>query len=169
MVSLRLTDIAALVDRGLTAHIETARPPKADPKDATVARLEADGSLFHEVFPVLRRDATMTCTLLGDDRRCRAYPDWPLSCARYPYALDALSGRVFLAEGCRSHRRIHLDDAPDAARRLIDAAIAGYNQRIKDVLLLHMELDALHALGLTRFLRLPKRLERKLRQPSRPR
>jgi Fe-S-cluster containining protein len=150
VVSLRLADIAALVDAGLERHVVHERPD-AD-GDASWARQEADWSVFHRMFPVLQRDVTGTCALLTEDRMCGAYPAWPLSCARYPYALDVLNSRVFLAKGCESHRLMSADDAPDAVRRLVDAAVRGYNERLRDVILLHVALDELQELDLLRFL-----------------
>jgi hypothetical protein len=150
VVSLRLSDVAALVDAGLERHVVHDRPEQVD--DPSWARLEADWSVFHRMFPVLQRDTTGTCALLTEERTCGAWPAWPLSCARYPYSLDVLNSRVFLAKGCQSHRQISIDDAPDSVRVLVDAAVRGYNERVRDVILLHIALDELHELDLLRFL-----------------
>lgn len=160
VVSLRLTDVAALKDAGLERYMTHERPLLDDDRK-TWARLEADWSVFHRAFPVLQRDATGTCALLTEDRMCGAYPAWPLSCARYPYALDVLHGRVFLAKGCDSHRSLSLDDAPDTIRRLVDNAVHAYNERVKDVILLHIALEELHQLGLVQHLKLEGRLKKR--------
>lgn len=162
VVSLRLCDIAALCDRGLEGYIAKERP-SSTVADPTWARWEADVSVFHRAFPVLRRDKTGTCALLTPDRQCGAWPGWPLSCARYPYALDALRGRVFLAQGCRSHRLVSLDDAPGSVRRLVENAVRAYNERVKDIILLHLALPELHALGLVDHLALEGKLARQWR------
>lgn len=162
VVSLRLSDIARLMDAGLDAYID--RRPRLPLASSSWAGREVQWSVFHDWFPVLRRDATGTCTLLREDRSCGAWPSWPLSCARYPYALDALRHRVFLAKGCGSHRLMNVDDAPDKIRQLVDAAVRGYNERIRDVVLLHVALKELHALGLTRHLRLRGHLARRLQR-----
>lgn len=160
VVSLRLSDIAALEDAGLSGAITHERP-QLDDDDKSWARRESEWSVFHRAFPVLRRDATGTCALLTEDRQCGAYPSWPLSCARYPYAFDALHNRVFLAKGCGSHRELSLDDAPGTVRRLVDNAVRAYNERVKDVILLHVALAELDDLGLLRHLRLEGKLARK--------
>lgn len=160
VVSLRLTDIAALVDAGLERAMTHERPDR-EPDDKSWARLEADWSVFHRAFPVLKRDVTGTCSLLTESRTCGAYPSWPLSCARYPYAFDALNNRVFLAKGCESHREVSLDDAPGGVRRLVDNAVRAYNERVKDVILLHVALEEIHGLGLIEHLRLEGRLARR--------
>lgn len=153
IVSLRLSDIAALRDKGLDRHI-IARDVTLDEDSATWARAEAEWSVFHQMFPVLQRDVTGTCALLTEERLCSAYPSWPWSCARYPYALDLLNDRVFLAGGCGSHREMTLDDAPGSVRRLVDAAVRGYNERVRDVILLGVAMEELHELGLLAHLRL---------------
>ncbi|MFZ9886348.1 MAG: hypothetical protein ACO3JL_02495 [Myxococcota bacterium] len=158
IVSLRLSDIAALCDRGLEGYIAKERPASTKPAP-TWARWEADVSVFHRVFPVLRRDGTGTCALLTEDRHCGAWPGWPLSCARYPYALDALRGRVFLAKGCRSHRLVTIDDVPGSVRSLVENTVRAYNERVKDIILLHLALPELHELGFLDHLSLEGRLE----------
>lgn len=147
VVSLRFSDMAALHDRGLAHHIARARP-EVEPQRATWARLEAEWSVFHRMFPALQRDVTGTCALLTEERTCGAWPAWPWSCARYPYALDLLNERVFLAKGCGSHRQMSLDDVPGSVRRLVDAAVRGYNERVRDVILLGVAMEELHQLGL---------------------
>lgn len=159
VVSLRLRDIAALVDAGLEEHITFDRPDA--PGDRSWAALEASWSVFHRTFPVLRRDETGTCALLTDERTCGAWPSWPLSCARYPYAIDVLGRRIFLAKGCGEHRFVTLEDPPGRVRDLVDAAVKSYNERVKDIILLHVALDELCDLGLARFLCLDGRLGRK--------
>lgn len=165
IVSLRLTDIAALVDAGLESAMTHERPAgereAASQKQKSWARLEADWSLFHRAFPVLKRDVTGTCSLLTAQRTCGAYPSWPLSCARYPYAFDVLNNRVFLAKGCDSHRELTLDDVPGSVRRLVDNSVRAYNERVKDVILLHVALEELAALGLVKHLQLEGRLARR--------
>ncbi len=160
IVSLRFTDIAALKDAGLEGAMTHERPD-VERDDKSWARLEADWSVFHRAFPVLRRDGTGTCSLLNEDRQCGAYPSWPLSCARYPYAFDALNNRVFLAKGCQSHRQMTLDDVPGSVRLLVDNAVRAYNERVKDVILLHIAPLELHELGLLQHLQLEGRLARR--------
>ncbi len=160
VVSLRLRDIAALVDAGLERHIapsSAVRPALApstrrERKAVTWARQEADGSVFHQVFPVLARDDTGTCSLLTEDRLCGAYPHWPLSCARYPYALDLRLGVVFYARSCGSYHEVPAVDAPVHVRALLRAVVDAYNERVKDAVLLHVARPELEALGLLRFL-----------------
>ena len=166
LVSLRLADVARLVDAGLEAFIA---PRSADPSLAAEARSRAkpsfarrrlEASVFADMFPVLSRDDTLTCRLLNEDRLCGAHPSWPVSCQRYPYAFDAEHDVVFLAEGCRSHRLISIDDAPDSVARLVNAAVDAYNQRVKDIVLLHVALREVWELGLLRYLELDGALAR---------
>lgn len=146
VVSLRLRDIAALLDRGRADVIGWDRPPS--PKQARWARQEADGSVFHRAFPVLKRDETGTCVMLDDQRMCGLFPSWPLSCARYPYALDLQAGVIFYAKSCTSTKLADVGDAPLHVRRLVNAVVDAYNARIQDIVLLATARPELQALGL---------------------
>lgn len=159
VVSLRLTDIARLIDAGLENHITFRRPLPLH--NVSWAAQEANWSVFAESFPILKRDKTGTCTLLSEHRSCNAYPDWPLSCARYPYALDVLRKRMFLAQGCTSHRFVNIDDAPGKVKDLVHATLRGYNERVKDIIMLHVALPELLALGFGPYLRLQGKLLKK--------
>ena len=150
VVSLRLCDIAVLKDLGREDVMAFARPAlsKAETKKQTWARREADDSVFHRAFPILRRDDTGTCVLLNDDRLCSVFQSWPLSCARYPYALDLQSRVIFYAKGCQTHRVGDVGEAPVHVRRLVRAVVDAYNARVRDVVLLAMAKPELAALGL---------------------
>lgn len=151
VVSLRLHDIATLIDLQRTELIAFHRPPTSS-KDS-VARRAADETIFHQAFPTLARDATGTCQALTEDRLCGLYPAWPLSCARYPYALDTINKVVFYAAGCHSTRLASVEEAPVAVRDLVRATVDAYNARVRDVLLLAVAWERLEALGLLRFLK----------------
>ena len=153
VVSLRLRDIAVLVDRGLTDHITFERPLAPELKKTTWARREADGSVFARAFPVLARDATGTCRFLDEQRLCALWPSWPLSCARYPYALDLQAGVVFYAKGCTSTRIATYEEAPARVRALVGAVVDAYNARVHDVILLAVARQRLRELGLLDFVR----------------
>ena len=164
VVSLRLRDIAVLMDLGLTSHIARDRPQappppttpprkqkaaaKAAAKALPWARREAEASVFHHAFPTLVRDPTGTCSLLTEDRLCSVFPSWPLSCARYPYALDLRNGVIFYAKGCRSTRIAEVSAAPLHVRRLVRAVVESSNARVRDIVLLATAKPELEQLGL---------------------
>jgi len=157
IVSLRLKDIAGLVDLGREDLLSWSRPPPLPTKDAkrqhTWARREADGSIFHRAFPILARDKTGTCMALTEDRLCGLWPSWPTSCARYPYALDIKNNVVFYAAGCQSTRIAEMTEAPVAVRRLVRASLDAYNQRLRDVLFLAFARERLADLGLLQWVK----------------
>lgn len=159
IVSLRLADIARLIDAGLQDYMTFRRPLPLH--GVSWAAKEAHWSVFSESFPILKRDKTGTCELLSPERTCNAYPHWPLSCARYPYALDVLRKRLFLAQGCSSHRFVDIDDAPGKVKGLVQSAIRSYNERIRDIILLHVALSELLDLGFGPYLRLQGTLLKK--------
>lgn len=149
-VSLRLRDVARLMDAGHASHIkkEPTLDDGATARKKGWARREADSSVFHRVFPVLARDATSTCTFLTEDRLCGAYPAWPLSCARYPYALDLQLRVIFYAKGCGSSMLLPPDEAPLRVRALARAVLDSYNERVRDVVTLALAPDLLARAGL---------------------
>ena len=158
IVSLRLRDIAALHDLGRDDLLSWSRPPPLPKKEAkkqhSWARRAADGTIFHRAFPVLARDKTGTCMALTEDRLCGLWPSWPLSCSRYPYALDIKNNVVFYAAGCQSTRIAEMTEAPVVVRRLVRASIDAYNERLRDVLFLAFARERLDALGLLKWVKL---------------
>lgn len=153
IIHLRLRDIAVLLDQGLAENIETARKPdeqylvtKSD------AEKEFDESLFAQVFPTLTRDDNGTCKLLSDKLACSVYPHWPLSCARYPFAVDATNKVIFYAKGCNSYEILPPQEPGTRFGYLVNAAVESYNERVKDIFFLAFAFQELKELGLTQYL-----------------
>ncbi|MBI5494805.1 MAG: hypothetical protein HY904_07230 [Deltaproteobacteria bacterium] len=154
VVLLRLVDVAALVDAGLEEFLTLDKP--VFPAEETAANPALGDLVRSEAWrrmPVLRQDATRTCTLLREDNRCGAWPAWPLSCARFPYSLDILHMRVFFARSCGSVQQAPTREGRRREARLVDAVVDAYNQRTRDAVLLRVARPELEALGLARFIR----------------
>ncbi len=157
VVSLRLVDIARLLDQGRAdrmVFVERAPMKKALARKRSWAKAEADDSVFASVFPTLLRDATGTCSLLTEQRTCGVYPGWPLSCARYPYALDLQLRVIFYAKGCQSTQILPVHQAPAKMQQLARAVVDAYNERVRDVVVLAFCQPELAALGLIAHVRL---------------
>ena len=150
-VLLGLRDLAALVDLGRTDLIGGAKPcfdAHERARRPALARLTA--SRAWQIFPVLRQGALGACRALDAHGRCSLFPDWPLACARFPYALDIERAEAFFSPRCPSYWV-----RPGADRLAVAMkakAVAGYNARIQDAILLHYARGALEELGLARFL-----------------
>jgi len=156
VVLLRVVDVAAFMDAGLTDHLTLEKPVfNAQELRQNVALQDLVQSEAWRTLPVLRQDETRTCSLLAEDNTCGAWPFWPLSCARFPYSLDLLRGRVFYADSCRSAVQDASRVGRARERGLIEAVVEGYNQRIRDAVLLRVAQRELDALGLGRFIRWP--------------
>ncbi len=150
-VLLGLRDIARLIDLRRTALIRHAKP------QFTAQELAQRPALRRHVasetwrrFPVLAQNSFGACMALDLDGRCTLHPHWPQSCARFPFALHLDSSEVFYSRRCRSFA-IH-PGAVKKAERIQLAAVAGYNERIKDAVLLAYAPERLTALGLMGFL-----------------
>ncbi len=158
-VLLRLRDIAALMDTGRTDLISAAKPSFSpqDLGDHTALERQVNTVEWHR-FPVLRQDEMGACAALTVQGRCGLYPHWPLSCARFPYALipDAYGsgGQVFYSRRCDSFwiEPEHDDQAAAQVTQMTVAAAHTYNERIRDLVLLAYAPDALERLGLMRYL-----------------
>ena len=156
VVPLRLVDIAALIDAGLERCITHQRPSfSIEELERSPALAQLVTSDFWSWFPVLAQDQTGTCTLLGEDLRCRAHPAWPLSCARYPYSLNFGARAVFYAASCPSRTILPTEAAGPRVHALMEATLEAFNQQIRDVVLVSVARGELERLGLLRFLRLP--------------
>jgi Fe-S-cluster containining protein len=101
-------------------------------------------------FPVLVKNSFGACKALSDEGKCTLYPHWPTSCARFPYALDLDAGELTYSARCRSFWI--RGDAGEKISGMKLAAVAAYNERIKDLVLLAYAPGQLESLGLRRFL-----------------
>ena len=152
-VLLRLRDIATLVDLGRTDLITTAKPT-FDPDEIAhrpaLARQLASRSW--RMFPVLKQNGFGACAALTVQGKCAIYPHWPMSCARFPYALHLDDAEIFYSQRCNSfwiHPR-----AGARVKAMAAAAVASYNERIKDLVLLAYAPRQLEDLGLLQFISL---------------
>ena len=151
-ISLRLEDIARLLDAGLESAISTGKPVYSEELLAEYPSLRTIENLdSYRFFPVLRRKPDGTCVFLDDNGRCSIYEIRPLRCRRFPYRLDdALSGIVY-SSGCQYPRR---DGSPDEVRNLAQAAVDTYNAKIRDVVMLEYARPELERLEIAPFLSL---------------
>lgn len=152
VVSLRLRDIAVLVDVERTDLIATAKPrfPQTLLDERPGLRALVD-SLLWRTLPVLRQEGPLRrCAALDDDLRCSLHPHWPTSCERFPYSLSAARREVVWGTRCQS--KVLRPEHRARSRELFDAAVAAYNERIRDAVLLEYERDRLDDLGIGAFL-----------------
>lgn len=146
VVSLRLVDIARLIDVGRT-DVMTKLKPRFPPHLLATrpALAELTASELWRTLPVLRQvGERRICAALSPQLSCSLHPAWPTSCERFPYSLSAVRRQVTWGTRCPSRQQ-----GPEHAARsdqLFHAAVAAYNERIKDAVLLahaRRELDAL--------------------------
>jgi len=150
-VLLRLRDIAMLKDIGRTDLISRDKPRFADEDVQSRPALQRHvGSNAWAVFPVMAQTNINACAALTTDGQCGIYPHWPLSCERFPYSLHSEDMEVFYSRRCDSFWI--RQDAADPQKRMAWAAVAAYNERIKDLVLLEYAPGKLEDLDLTRFL-----------------
>lgn len=151
-VLLRLLDIAKLIDIGRTDLMTHQKP------HFSAAELAGNTSLHRQVaseswqrFPVLKQNAFGACEALTDQGLCSLYPHWPLTCARFPYALQIEAQQVVYARRCASFY-IHPRQTAQVTQMQV-AAVAAYNERIKDAVLLAYAPKRLSDLGIMSYLK----------------
>jgi Fe-S-cluster containining protein len=152
-VLLRLRDIATLIDLGREQLITRSKPVFA------AAELSSRPALSRQVrseswyvFPMLAQNRFHACAALTDRGRCSLHPHWPLACSRFPYALDITHRELFYSRRCDAFWIRHDGRADDRIEAMKVAAVASYNERLKDLVLLAYAERELEELGLTRFL-----------------
>lgn len=151
-VLLGLRDIARLMDVGRTDLMVHKKPEFSAEELARRPALRRHvHSRSWRIFPVLAQNSFGACMALTVEGRCSLYPQWPQSCARFPFSLASDGTEVFFSRRCRSFF-IHPDQVKKATRIQL-AAVAGYNERIKDAVLLAYAPKRLSALGIMGFLR----------------
>lgn len=150
-VSLRFRDIAMLMDIDRTNLITHAKPAfDQATQEARPALARTVASEAWQRFPVLKQNSYGKCEALNDDGKCTLYPHWPTSCARFPYALEISTSTITYSPRCRSFWI--RPDAGEKIEAMKVAAVAAYNERVKDLVLLAYAPEKLAELGLTRFI-----------------
>lgn len=148
VVSLRLSDVAGLMDIGRT-DLMTKKKPNF-PKNMLRNRpglYEVVGSELWRTLPVLRQiGESRICAALTPDLKCSLHPHWPTSCERFPYTLSARKRTV--SWGTRCPERQCAPEHYERSQELTAAAISAYNERVKDAVLLTHAKDELDALGI---------------------
>ncbi|MEL7372119.1 MAG: hypothetical protein AAFN74_24550 [Myxococcota bacterium] len=145
VVSLRLKDVACLIDIGRTDLMSKKKPNF--PRSMLVERpglRELVASELWRTLPVLRQTGDLkVCAALGPDLKCTLYPNWPLTCERFPYTLNVMRKQVTWGTRCPSRQR---DSSFEPRRKeMYKAALNAYDERVKDAVLLahaRKELDA---------------------------
>ena len=88
------------------------------------------------------------CVFFDEQSRCSIYPIRPRVCRAYPYQIAESRDHIRYAKACPQR---HPDSSPAEADELIDTAIAHYNAKIDDWLLLTFTPKAIAHLGLKRY------------------
>lgn len=154
LVSLRLVDVATLLDVG-RADLISRTKPRFPPSlvQRRPALFELAGSELFRTLPVLRQiGPDRRCAALTDDDRCSLHPHWPVSCDRFPYTM-VQGRRVVWGSRCPSKQQ-----APQWAERgqqMFARAIDVYNERIRDAVLIHHARRELDSIGIGEFLTRP--------------
>lgn len=152
VVSLRLRDVAVLIDIGRT-DLMARQKPRFPPEllaGRPMLRELMDSELWR-ALPVMRQvGEDRICAALGSDLSCSLHPDWPLSCERFPYSLVAARREIVWGKRCEP-RRMSVDEVPrsETMRR---AALDVYNERIRDAVLLAHARPELEAMGIGAYL-----------------
>lgn len=154
-VLLHLRDIAVLVDEG-RADLMTLKKPRftEDERRGSPALAGHVSSMAWSIFPVLRQNTFHACSALSAEGECTLYPAWPLSCARFPVALNFDADELFMSQRCRSTKVIETEVDANKLEEMECHAVGAYNERVKDYLLLTHAKSELQELGLTNYLNL---------------
>ena len=159
VVSLRLSDIAQLIDLDRTDLISKHKPRFTDQMmSQRPALFELMGSELWLTLPVLKQlGPYRMCAALDKDLKCSLYPHWPLSCERFPYSLNASKKKVFWGSRCQS--KSCSSEHKSRSLQMVERAGQTYNERIKDAVLLTHARKRLNELGIGAFLSDPQNPE----------
>lgn len=156
VVSLRLRDVALLIDVGRTEVIAKHKPRFPESLlDERPALRDLMSSMLWRTLPVLRQEGPLQrCSALGEDMKCTLHPHWPTSCERFPYTLSVARRAVVWGTRCQS--KIMRPEHRPRSGQLFEAALAAYNERVKDAVLLTYARPELDELGVGEFLSDPE-------------
>lgn len=152
VVSLRLSDIAMLIDIEQTALISRKKPRfPASMLDERPMLREMVASQLWRTLPVMKQlGQDRLCAALTPELSCGLHPHWPLSCERFPYSLIAARREIVWGSRCASKKMT--SEAVPRSAEMRTAAIDVYNERIKDAVLLAHARPELEKLGIAQFL-----------------
>lgn len=155
VVSLRLRDIAVLIDIGRTDLMKKEKPrfPEWMLQERPAIRELVASELFARLPVLVQLGEDRICAALTPELRCSLHPNWPLSCERFPYSLGATRREVVWGRRCQSKK---LDpELAQRGREMFRSAISVYNERVKDAVLLAHATKELDAIGIGAFLTPP--------------
>lgn len=146
LVSLRLVDIARMVDAGLdwalVAVDGAARELVYVDHPELRAAEQRDAFRF---FPVLKQIDKHCVFYERQNGRCAIHPLRPLACRAYPYRLSDDLDAIRTSTGCKSRR---LDGTSEEMAALADAVVNNYDQKLRDHIMLDQARPVLKELGL---------------------
>lgn len=149
-VSLRLIDIARLLDANLAEAIDldnqSFRQDRYFKTNPQALRFVSNDSW--KFFPVLKR-VNNICPYLGKDNRCSIYKHRPITCRRFPYIIASDKKNIIFSQKCYKTKFANNKEQQET---LLKAAIDSYNEKIKDLILLHYARKELSKIGLTKYL-----------------
>ena len=149
-VSLRLVDIARLLDAGLAEAIDLDNQSfREDPYFKTNKKLlRSLNNDSWNFFPVLKRINNI-CPYLDRKKRCTIYAHRPLTCRRFPYVLATSKRDLLFSKKCYNPKKSESAKLP---AQLFQDSIDSYNERVKDLILINYAKQELIELGLGRYL-----------------
>jgi Fe-S-cluster containining protein len=146
-VSLRLFDVARLLDAGLGEAMVSPRwSARADwhAQAPELAWVERQDSFRH--FPVLRQTEQGVCVFLDAQGQCVIYPLRPLACQRFPYVLGPRLDRVVVSHGCDVARQGRPLSSAET-ETVLASVLAHHRAKVLDLLWLAYGRPELVALG----------------------
>lgn len=156
VVSLRLRDIAMLIDLGRTDLMSKLKPnfPAWMLEERPLLK-ELVASELWRALPVMRQVGSLqACAALNlNTLQCSLHPHWPTTCERFPYSLNAMRKQVTWGTRCPSKHQSPMHEARSEA--MYRASIEAYNHRVRDAVLLAHARPALAELGLGEWITAP--------------
>lgn len=138
VVSLRLLDVARLVDAGYGDAIAVDEAAGDWPKETRTAIAEQRELDTWRYFPWLQKRSDGSC-ILFENGICVAYEHRPLQCRAFPLQVDESAAQVRWASFCRSTSSTSSGLEHQAA---VEAARESYHEKVRDLLTLVHAPDA---------------------------
>jgi Fe-S-cluster containining protein len=148
VVSLRLTDVALLMDIDRTDLMARKKPnfPGYMLRSRPALAELVDSELWRSL-PVMKQvGKDRICAALSPDVKCSIHPAWPSSCERFPYTLAAMRNEVIWGKRCPVDKKG--PQYVERSQELFKATLHAYNLRIMDAVLLTHARKELEALGI---------------------
>ncbi|MFC1483092.1 YkgJ family cysteine cluster protein [Candidatus Margulisiibacteriota bacterium] len=156
-VTLRLKDIARLIDNNKEHYIDVKNKPQLELKkyrfwERFHRRKDQE---FLNIFPKLKQKDDGTCIFLTEDKKCSIHTIRPLVCRSFPYSLEQSLREITFSLSCSTFKKAENETDEKLVKQLFNDTITNYNEKIDDLIAVFLYPHELNKIGVQKYISYP--------------